>query len=80
MTGGYQNSGLGYYLDSTELLTVGDTAWRTADPLPAKINGLKAITIDNVPFVLGVVSSILGLRSSYLHSQAEELQREQAIF
>ena len=60
---------------------MGDTAWRTADPLPAKINGLKAITIDNVPFVLGVVSSILGLRSSYLHSQAEKLQqRKQVIF
>ena len=57
MTGGYQNWGLGY-LDSTELLTLGDTAWRTADPLPAKLNGLKAVTVDNVPFVLGLVSSI----------------------
>ena len=52
MTGGYQNWGLGY-LSSTELLTVGDSAWQSVGPLPSNLNGLKCITLDNVPYVLG---------------------------
>ena len=52
VTGGYQNWGLGY-LSSTELLTVGDTAWQSAGPLPSNLNGLSCITLDNVPYALG---------------------------
>ena len=47
---------------------MGDTAWQSAGPLPSNLNGLKCITLDNVPYVLGnlvlrlytILSPVLG--------------------
>ena len=38
---------------STEILTVGDTAWTTVGNLPRARNGFRATNVNNMIYVLG---------------------------
>ena len=71
MTGGFtglQNT------KSTEILTTGATAWMTVGPLPKARNGLRATSVDNIIYVLGMnIMSRLG--SSISNVLQVEIQR-----
>ena len=41
---------------STEMLTSGSAHWSITSPLPYSISGLRAATIDNIPFFFGKLS------------------------
>ena len=47
----------GYYLDTTETLTVGETGWRTAGSLPYRFYAGKMRASNNVVYYIGIYSS-----------------------
>ena len=40
-------------LDSTEIFTDGDSAWKAVQNLPRARNGLRATNVNNIIYVLG---------------------------
>ena len=43
---------------STEILTVGDTAWTAVGNLPRARNGFRATNVNNIIYVLGKLNFI----------------------
>ena len=54
VTGGY--SGSGSYIDTTEVLRVGDNAWTYVGNFPRAMNGLMGVNLGNRLFMTGIDS------------------------
>ena len=54
VTGGY--SGSGSYIDTTEVLRVGDDAWTYVGNFPRAMNGLMGVNLGNRLFMTGTDS------------------------
>ena len=54
VTGGY--SGSGSYIDTTEVLRVGDDAWTYVGNFPRAMNGLMGVNLGNRLFMTGIDS------------------------
>ena len=51
-------------IKTTEILVEGDTAWVITEPLPLARNGLRATTVNNVIYLLGM--EVWQLEEKYL--------------
>ena len=54
VTGGY--SGSGSYIDTTEVLRVGDDAWTYVGNFPRAMNGLMGVNLGNRLLMTGIDS------------------------
>ena len=57
VTGGWQRTDQ-QPISSTEMLSSGSSQWTLTSPLPYSISGLRAVTLDNIPFLFGKIRSL----------------------